>query len=74
MQFKVGDLVKFTEKMPGIITNRANQLTYAPRDRPLLIIKVSNHTKQDSSGYDYTVLCDKDEIICTEEDIELFSK
>jgi len=73
-KIKVGDLVRFTDQMPGIITDRQNKLTFAPRDRPLLVVKVVEHQQHDSCGYDYVVLLDKSEIICMQGDIEHFRK
>lgn len=71
-KIKIGDLVRFTEQMPGIVTDQENRLTFAPRDKPLLVLKVIEHKLQDSCGYDYVVLLDKSEIICMNGDIELF--
>ena len=73
-EIKVGDLVRFTDEMPGIVTNQDNVLTIAAMDRPYLVVEVAHGSWQDSSGYDYVVSDGQDRIICMEGDIEPIEK
>jgi hypothetical protein len=73
-EIKIGDLVRFTSTMPGIVTNQDNSLTIAAKDRPYLVAEVAHGSWQDSNGYDYVVFDGRDRIICMEGDIELIEK
>ena len=77
-EFKIGDLVCFTEQMPGIVMNQVNTLTIAAKDRPWLVAEVTprskKHNYNDSCGYDYVVSDGQEKIICMEGDIELIKK
>ena len=45
-KIKIGDLVCFTEQMPGIVMNQMNTLTIAAKDRPWLVTEVTSRSKK----------------------------
>jgi hypothetical protein len=69
-EIKVGDLVRFTTEMPGIVTTKENSLVIASKTKPYLVTEVTLGSWKDSCGYDYVVFDGKDRIICMEGDIE----
>jgi len=73
-KIRIGDLVRFTDQMPGIVTNQANVLTIAAKDRPWLVAEVTASNHNNSCGYDYVVSDGQEKIICMEGDIELVKK
>ncbi len=73
-EIKIGDLVRFTDKMPGIVMNEENTLTIAAKSRPYFVAEVALGAYEDSCGYDYVVSDGKDRIICLKGDIELIKK
>ena len=73
-EFKIGDLVRFTDKMPGIVMNQDSVWTIAAKDRPWLVAEVTMGNYNDSCGYDYVVSDGQEKIICMKGDIELVKK